>query len=93
MIGPIQEQIRAAFDVVELYWGSIPTYPAGTWSWTWASNGSRPGPVVDAARAEAIAADTNYWNPRLHEACFALPTFLRCAGEGDDPFARFGAAD
>lgn len=92
VIGPIQEQIRAAFDVVELYWGSIPTYPAGTWSWTWASNALRPGPVVDPERADAIAAMTRYWNPRLHEACFAVPNFLRRAGDGDDPFARFRAS-
>mgnify|MGYP006276634831 CR=1 FL=1 len=91
VIGPIQAQIRAAFDVVELYWGSIPTYPAGTWSWTWASHDLRPGPVADVERAEAIAARAKYWNPRLHEACFAVPNFLRRAADGEDPFRRFGS--
>mgnify|MGYP001068713251 CR=1 FL=1 len=92
VIGPIQEQIRAAFDVVELYWGSIPTYPAGTWSWTWASQDRRPGPVLDSERAAALAKGTKYWNPQLHEACFAIPNFLRDAAEGNDPFDRFRPA-
>ena len=93
VIGAIESQIRAVFDVTELYWGSIPTYPAGTWSWTWASGDRRPGPPVDDVRASALESSTRYWNRRIQTACFALPSFLRRAIEGTDPFARFSAGD
>ena len=93
VIGAIQQQIRGVFDVVELYWGSIPTYPAGTWCWTWASDTRRPGPVADEALAANIEEHTQYWNRGLHTACFRVPSFLRRAAQGSDPFARFARAD
>jgi spermidine synthase len=41
----------------------------------------------DVRRAEAIEAQTRYWNRGVHRASFELPNFVRQAIRGEDPFA------
>lgn len=86
-LGRIHAQMRGAFAHVEHYWGTIPTYPSGSWTWAFASNHRRPSDHFDAARAKVIEAGTRYWNAELQQACFVLPNFVRQAIAGQDPFA------
>ncbi len=85
LVGKIYTELRAAFSEVHAYLGFIPTYPSGCWSWAWASNHRRRGDFFDRARAERIAGSCRYYTPRLQEAAFVLPAFVREAVEGTSP--------
>lgn len=69
------------FAQVHMYLAHIPTYPMGLWSFTLASK--RLDPVKDfelerAVRRLAPFADRlRYYNVELHQAAFALPSFVR----------------
>ena len=88
-LGAIRGQVESVFAHVATYWGSIPTYPSGSWCWTLASADRRYDAYFDEERAERIAQHTLYFNPQVHRACFALPTFVRQALSGRNPFERF----
>jgi spermidine synthase len=87
-LGRIHAQMRKAFDHVDHYWGTIPTYPSGSWTWGFASNSRRPADFFDVARAQRIERSTRYWNASIQSACFQLPNFVRQAIDGRDPFSR-----
>ena len=87
-MGRIHAQMREAFAHVEHYWGTIPTYPSGSWTWAFASETRRPTDYFDRARAESICGQTRYWNAEVQDACFRLPNFMREALAGRDPFRR-----
>lgn len=89
LVGSIFHQQRQAFAHVAPYVGFIPTYQSGMWSWSYASHEPGPPDVSDGDRAAAIARTTRYYNPAIHRAAFALPTFARRACDGEDPFASF----
>ncbi len=67
-------------DKVHCYFASIPTYPTGTWSFSFSAKGDlHPLNQFDAERAEAFA-DTHslqYYNGDIHRAAFALPGYVR----------------
>lgn len=73
--------LESLFTHVELYLGSIPTYPMGTWSWTMASKTLHPVSDFDrdvvADRLKIFEDDLQYYNADLHRAAFAHPTFVR----------------
>ncbi|MEW6741436.1 MAG: polyamine aminopropyltransferase [Planctomycetota bacterium] len=86
LVGRIYRELRAAFSHVAAYFGTIPTYPSGSWTWAYASRERRRTDFFDAARAETIAGACRYYHPALQEAAFVLPTLMRRAVEGEDPF-------
>ncbi len=85
-LGRIHVQMREAFEHVQHYWGTIPTYPSGSWTWAFASNQRRAADHFDVARAAEVGKHTRYWTPELQSACFALPTFMQQAIAGNNPF-------
>lgn len=87
-MGRIHAQMREAFAHVEHYWGTIPTYPSGSWTWAFASNSPRSAREFDESRGRQLERTTRYWNCDVQSACFALPNFVRRAIAGEDPFAR-----
>lgn len=61
------------FPHVHPYFGSVPIYGAGPWSWTYASaGGAHPLHPVEArmARVEAVA---RHYNRHVHRGAFAVP--------------------
>ena len=86
-LGKIHAQMREAFAHVDHYWGTIPTYPSGSWTWAFASNDRHPHDHFDRRRADAIEPHTRYWNRGVHRASFALPNFVQRAIAGENPFA------
>lgn len=89
MVGDIYREVRSAFTDVYAYMGYIPTYPSGSWCWAYASNGRMPLEFHDAPRAAAVTESCLYYNPAVHRAAFALPTFAARAIEGENVFSRF----
>jgi spermidine synthase len=91
-LGAIRGQIDSAFRHVATYWGSVPTYPSGSWCWTLAGLDRAYDEFFDDGRAREIAQHTLYYNAEIHRACFMLPSFARAALRGQDPFGRFDRA-
>ncbi|HVE91209.1 MAG TPA: polyamine aminopropyltransferase [Actinomycetota bacterium] len=66
------------FDVVEPYFGIVPTYPGAYWSWTAATQGppvSRAPMAVVRGRMSSRNLSCGYYTPELHRSLFAVPGF------------------
>ncbi|MEW5933056.1 MAG: polyamine aminopropyltransferase [Bacillota bacterium] len=72
------------FPVARIYWGPVPTYPAGWWGFVVGSHGPDPSRPPDGDRTEGIT--TRYYTRETHRAAFALPRYLQ------EMLARDGAA-
>ncbi|MCU0662261.1 MAG: polyamine aminopropyltransferase [Myxococcota bacterium] len=68
--------LRQVFPIVQPYFGCVPIYPTGSWSWTFASK-TRDPMVLDERRAAAQEARTQHYNRDIHRGAFALPNALR----------------
>jgi spermidine synthase len=72
---------RRTFPVARPYLGYVPIYPGVLWGWVAASDGLDPGAIDDitvAARLDGLhGGPLRVYNPALHRAAFALPTFLQ----------------
>jgi spermidine synthase len=74
----IQKTLRAAFPQVHPYFGPVPIYPSGAWSWTYASNGvDHLAPRAD--RLAQIEAGCRHYNRDIHRAAFAQPNWVQAA--------------
>lgn len=65
--------MRQSFPLVRLYLATVPTYPAGLWSFTLGSKG--PDPL--RPRPFNGAFPTRYYTDEVHRAAFALPPFVQ----------------
>lgn len=72
----IVRHLRRTFSRAAPYFGPVPLYAAGTWSWTFASDAVDPSDLR-AERAERVEAACRYYNREIHRAAFALPQQLR----------------
>lgn len=68
------------FPISKMYTCAIPLYPAGLWSMGIASK--KEDPLSDETSNRILLADEIlksllYYNPEIHTASFALPTFVR----------------
>lgn len=73
--------VSSIFPRSGLYWGVVPTYPSGMWTFTAGSlahDPSRP----QAGRAASLKGKTKYYTEAVHQAAFALPPFVRELLEG-----------
>ena len=64
------EQMRQVFPVVKLYWGVVPTYPSGMWTYGAASLG--PDPAEPVREVD----NTRWYTGAMHRSAFVLPPFL-----------------
>lgn len=65
------DQMRAVFPVVRMYWGAVPTYPGGMWTYGVASLASDPATPLRETTG------TRYYTNGIHRAAFVLPPFLK----------------
>ena len=63
--------MKAVFPITRLYWGAMPTYPSGMWTYTVGSKSQDPSLPVRGAPA-----GTRYYSSEIHKGAFALPPFL-----------------
>ena len=63
-------QMRTVFPVVRMYWGAVPTYPTGMWTYGAAS--LSPDPATPIREVQG----TRYYTNAVHRAAFVLPPFL-----------------
>ncbi|NGP89896.1 polyamine aminopropyltransferase [Fodinibius halophilus] len=83
---PSMKQVYTALDdiyaVSKMYLAYIPLYPAGMWSFSFASKGGTdPLAEVVLQRVEngvmRFEDELKYYNPEVHRGCFALPNFVK----------------
>jgi spermidine synthase len=65
------DEMRKVFPIVRMYWGAVPTYPTGMWTYGIASLAPDP-----AAPLREIPG-TRYYTGEIHKAAFVLPPFLK----------------
>jgi spermidine synthase len=74
-------ELRAAFPQCGLYLTVVPSYIGGFMALAWAGNGKRLGTLAGIKRTRAAFAasklKTDYYNPEIHAAAFALPQWIR----------------
>lgn len=70
------KRIVSSFPIARVYQLHIPTYPSGHWLFGFASKTRHPVKGVNWTRWQARGLATRYYNPKLHAAAFALPTYV-----------------
>ncbi len=63
-------QMREIFPIVKMYWGVVPTYPSGFWTYGAASLSGDPAVPLRTVD------NTRYYTNEIHKASFILPPFL-----------------
>lgn len=68
--------LSSVFPRVHPYFGVVPIYVCGQWSWTFASRSVDPFAIVES-RAERAEARCKHYNRDIHRAAFAIPNDLK----------------
>ena len=64
------DEMRKIFPIVKMYWGVVPTYPSGMWTYGLSSMKDDPSvPVRDVK-------NTKWYTNEIHKNSFVLPPFL-----------------
>lgn len=63
-------EMRKVFPVVRIYWGVVPTYPSGMWTYGIASMSDDPSKPLRSVN------NTRWYTNEIHKASFILPPFL-----------------
>lgn len=69
--------LAKVFPVADLYQFHLPTYPSGAWLFGFASKGLDPIKDADHQTWSDRHIPTSYYNPGIHQAAFALPTYVK----------------
>lgn len=74
-------ELRGSFPQCGLYLTVVPSYIGGFMALAWAGKGKRLGTAAGLKRARAAFAaskiKTDYYNPEMHAAAFALPEWIK----------------
>lgn len=70
------QKIKKTFPIAKVYQFHMPTYPSGHWLFGFASKVHDPE-EVDPEAWTALNIDTNYYNKKIHQGSFALPTYVQ----------------
>ena len=71
MMVSIHRRLNNVFPIVKMYMATVPTYPAGFWTFTIGSKKyHEPNP-------EAFDKETKYVNKEIIKSCFSLPNFVK----------------
>lgn len=73
------KRLSPLFEQVGFYNAAVPTYVGGIMTFAWASQVLKPNGVALnqlQTRYQQAGFKTHYYNPAMHQACFALPQYL-----------------
>lgn len=65
-------EMRKVFPLVRMYWGVVPTYPSGMWTYGLSCMNKNAKPEVPVRDVKG----TRYYTNEIHKASFILPPFL-----------------
>jgi spermidine synthase len=71
-----QGVLSKVFGRADPYLTSVPTYMGGIWTWTYASETTRPDAIIES-RVDRIEPGCRYYNRDVHHGAFALPNYVR----------------
>ena len=75
------KELKRSFPCAGVYLTVVPTYIGGFMALAWAGKGKRLGTPVGtkaaARRFRALKLKTDYYNPAVHAAAFALPEWIK----------------
>ena len=75
------KELKQFFPQSGLYLTVVPTYIGGFMALTWAGKGKKLGTPAGIAKAKAAfkrsKIKTDYYNPEIHAAAFALPEWIK----------------
>ncbi|MBO8171839.1 MAG: polyamine aminopropyltransferase [Bacillaceae bacterium] len=74
ILAKVSTTLQDMFSVTRTYLGTVPTYPAGVWSFTLASDAHDP---LDVDESSLVDLDTRYYSPEIFKSVFSLPKFVR----------------
>jgi len=72
----IQQTLGGIFSRVHPYFGPVPIYMSGYWSWTYAADRVDHLDMIES-RVENVEKTCRYYNREIHTASFVLPNELR----------------
>ena len=72
----IYRELKKLYSGVYPYFGAVPLYGTGSWSWTAASDAINPSCPIEA-RAALQEDRCRYYNRDIHRGAFALPNDLK----------------
>jgi spermidine synthase len=75
LVKQIHHTLEKIFPYLGFYQASIPTYPSGTWCFSFASKTMDPLACRNPDFTQKIKFESTYYNALIHQAAFALPTF------------------
>lgn len=76
IVKPLYEMARTVFPIVRMYTAFVPSYVSGLWSFIFCSTSIDSVTQVTEDRIAALP-DLRYYSPEIHQACFAIPPFVR----------------
>lgn len=71
---------KRSLSIVKPYLGFVPIYPGMLWSWVIGSDEIDPARIDEVstqARLDSMRSELRIYNPGLHRAAFALPTYMQ----------------
>ncbi|REJ09309.1 polyamine aminopropyltransferase [Halobacillus trueperi] len=74
LIRQVYSDVKETFPITKVYTANIPTYPSGLWTFTMGSKVHDPLKVNEERFTDI---DTKYYTDEIHQACFALPKFVK----------------
>ncbi len=72
----MHKRVVTSFPLCRIYQAHIPTYPSGHWLFGFSSKKYHPVKDLDSKKWEELGFKTRYYNTKLHQASFALPTYV-----------------
>ncbi|QEH68594.1 polyamine aminopropyltransferase [Cellulosilyticum sp. ST5] len=70
-------KIKASFPIAKVYQFHMPTYPSGHWLFGFASKKYDPIKDLKSDKWESLGLYTKYYNTKLHQGAFMLPTYVK----------------
>ena len=77
IIGELKKKFDSLFQESFLYTANIPTYPSGYWSFMMGSKRYHPEKNFNESEVDTLNLDLNYYNKKIHQAAFVLPTYIQ----------------
>ena len=96
MLRMIIKNMKAVFPIVKVYTAVIPTYPGIYWAFTIGSKKLVPDEIKVKELKKRIKQrklSFKYYNPELHQSCFALPEFAKSTVSNKLPYGIFKSKD
>lgn len=74
LLSRVYNDIKSIFPIVRVYYGFVPTYPGGFWTFTM---GSKKYDPLDVDITKIPDMKTRYFTPEIFKACFVLPKYVQ----------------